>query len=101
MLSEISQKQILYDIINHMWNLKKTQQTSEHNERHRLTDTKNKPGSAVEGGAQRRGSTGLGGEGTKLLGKDGLQGMYCTTQGLQSVFYNNWKRKITFKHYIQ
>ena len=37
MLSEISQKQILYDIINHMWNLKKTQQTSEHNERHRLT----------------------------------------------------------------
>ena len=68
MLSEISQKQILYDIINHMWNLKKTQQTSEQNERHRLTDTKNKPGSAVEGGAQRRGSTGLGGEGTKLLG---------------------------------
>ena len=51
-----------------MWNLKKTQQTSEHNERHRLTDTKNKPGSAVEGGARRRGSTGLGGEGTKPLG---------------------------------
>ena len=58
MLSEISQKQrqILYDIINHMWNLKKTQQTSEHNERHRLTDTKNKPGSAVERGKRSGGA---------------------------------------------
>lgn len=51
---------------------------------------------------EREGGGAIWGEGikqNKLLGIRQATGIYLLTQGIQPIFYNNHKRRITFKKY--
>ena len=95
MLSEISQRQILYDI-TYMWNLKNT--SSEYNKKgSRLTDTETKL-VVTSGEMGRKGNIGVGEWKIQIIGYKINSGMYCTTRNIAQYFVIT-TRRIIFKNY--
>ena len=88
-----------YFVTSLLCGILKIQQTSQYNQKHRPTDLENKL--VVTSGEKGEGQYRAEREEAQIIGCKMSSRMYCTTWGIESIFCNNCKCKITFKNCIK